>query len=146
MDSIDLNILDLLKENSRMTSSDISKKVNLSIPAVSERIRKMEEAGTIEKFTVRVNREKTGYKLLAFIYVTIDRSEHIENFRKTVVKFNPVLECHHIAGEYDYLLKVAAEDTRGLENFITKSLKKIKGILKTNTVIVLTSIKEEINL
>lgn len=146
MDSIDLNIIDELKNNSRAQISDISKKVKLSIPAVSERMRKLEEADIIEKYTIKVNREKLNYNLLALIFVDIEKTEYIENFRTSIVKFNSVLECHHLAGEYDYFLKVIVKDTKDLECFITDKLKKIKGVDKTNTIIVLSSIKEEINL
>lgn len=146
MDSIDFKIIDSLKENARATSSEISKKVNLSIPAVSERIRKMEEGDIIEKYTIKVNREKTNYKLLAFIFVNIDKTENIECFRKSIVQYNSVLECHHIAGEYDYLLKVLLEDTKALEYFLSNTLKKIKGVLKSNTIIALSSLKENINI
>ncbi|WP_461207871.1 Lrp/AsnC family transcriptional regulator [Clostridium sp. DL1XJH146] len=145
MDSIDSKIIDALKENSRSTTSDISKKVNLSIPAVSERIRKMEEKGIIEKYTVKVNRQKTNYKLLAYIFVNIDKTENIEEFRKVILKCNSVLECHHVAAEYDYLLKLLVEDTMALENFVSNYLKKIKGVFKSNTIITLSSLKEEIN-
>lgn len=146
MDSTDLNIIDELKNNSRAQLSDISKKVNLSIPAVSERMRKLEEADIIEKYTIRVNREKMNYNLLALIFVNIEKTEYIENFRASIIKFNSVLECHHLAGEYDYFLKVIVKDTKDLEYFIANKLKKIKGVEKTNTIIVLSSIKEEINL
>lgn len=146
MDLIDLHIINLLKENSRMTVSQISKIVNLSIPAVAERIRKLEQSGVIEQYTIKINKEKMNYKLLAFIFVNIDKTEHIENFRKSVIEYDCVLECHHLAGEYDYLLKIISQDTKGLENFISNSLKRITGILKTNTVIVLSSIKENINM
>lgn len=146
MDTIDLKIIDVLKENSRSTTSEISKKVNLSIPAVAERIRKMEEAGIIEKYTIKVNREKINYKLLAFIFVNIDKTENIEDFRKSIVQYSSVLECHHVAGEYDYLLKVLVEDTKSLEYFLSDTLKKIKGVLKSNTIISLSSLKENINI
>lgn len=146
MDAIDLKILDVLKENSRMTTSETSKRVNLSIPAVSERIRKMDEAGIIEKYTIKINREKTNFKLLAFMFVIIDQTENIESFRNTIVQYDSVLECHHIAGEYDYLLKVLVEDTKALEFFISNKLKKIKGVYKCNTIIALSSIKESINI
>lgn len=146
MDSIDLNIIDELKNNSRAQISDISRKVNLSIPAVSERMRKLEEADIIEKYTIKINREKLNYNLLALIFVDIEKTEYIEDFRASIVKFNSVLECHHLAGEYDYFLKVIVKDTKDLECFITDKLKKIKGVDKTNTIIVLSSIKEEINL
>ena len=146
VDTIDIKIIDVLKENSRSTISEISKKVNLSIPAVAERIRKMEEAEIIEKYTIKVNREKMNYKILAFILINIDRAENVENFRKSIVQHNYVLECHHIAGEYDYLLKVLVEDTKALEHFLSNTLKKIKGVLKSNTIISLSSLKEDINI
>lgn len=146
MDSIDINILNVLKENSRMSTSEISKKVNLSVPAVAERIRKMQEAGIIEKFTIKLNREKMNYKLLAFICINIDRTENIQNFRKAIVQHNCVLECHHIAGEYDYLLKVLVEDTKALEYLLSDTLKKIKGVINSNTIISLSTLKEDINI
>ena len=146
MDVIDFKIIEALKENSRATTSEISKKVCLSIPAVAERMRKMEEADIIEKYTIKVNREKINQKLLAFIFVDIDKTDNIEDFRKSIVQYSPVLECHHVAGEYDYLLKVLVEDTKALEYFLSNTLKKIKGVLKSNTIIVLSSLKENINI
>lgn len=146
MDSIDLKIINVLKENSRLSTSEISRRVNLSIPAVAERIRKMEEADIIEKYTVKVNREKLSYKLLAFIFVNIDKTENVEEFRKSIVQYDSVLECHHVAGEYDYLLKVLVEDTRSLEYFISNIMKKIKGVVKSNTLITLSTLKENINI
>lgn len=146
MDQIDLNIIDVLKENSRATTAEISRKVSLSIPAVAERMRKMEQAGIIEKYTIKINREKFGCKLLAFLFISIDKTENVENFRKSIIQYNCVLECHHIAGEYDYLLKILVEDTKSLEYFLTNTLKKIKGVMKSNTVIALSSLKENINM
>jgi Lrp/AsnC family leucine-responsive transcriptional regulator len=146
MDAINLKIIDILKENARATASEISKKINLSIPAVAERIRKMEEANIIEKYTIKVNREKINYRLLVFIFVIVDKTENIENFRNTIVKYNSVLECHHLAGEYDYLLKVLLEDTKALENFLANVLRKIEGVNKINTIISLSSLKESINI
>jgi Lrp/AsnC family transcriptional regulator, leucine-responsive regulatory protein len=146
MDTIDLKIIDVLKENGRASSSEISKRVNLSIPAVAERIRKMEEANIIEKYTIKVNRDKINFRLLAFVFVNIDKPENVEEFRKYIVKYNSVLECHHVAGEYDYLLKVLVEDTKSLEYFISNMLKNIKGVIKSNTIIALSSLKEDINL
>jgi Lrp/AsnC family transcriptional regulator, leucine-responsive regulatory protein len=145
MDTIDLKIIDALKENSRSTASEISKKVSLSIPAVAERIRKMEEAAIIEKYTIKLNREKMNYKVLAFIFINIDRTENVENFREAIVQYPCVLECHHVAGEYDYLLKVLVEETQSLEHFLSNTLKKIKGVRKSNTIISLSTLKEDIN-
>lgn len=145
MDEIDFKIIDVLKQNSKVTNSQISKKVSLSIPAIGERIRKMEQANIIEKYTIKVNREKINYKVLAFVFINIDKTENIDNFRKNIIRYNSVLECHHVAGEYDYLLKVLVEDTKSLEYFLSDILKKIKGVCKSNTIITLSSLKENIN-
>lgn len=146
MDSIDLEILDVLKQNGRATASEISKTVNLSLPAVAERIRKMEDAHIIEQYTVRINREKINRKLLAFVLVNVEKAEFILEFRETIIQYNSVLECHHIAGEYDYLLKILVEDTQALEEFLSKKLKMITGVVKTNTIITLLTLKEEVNI
>lgn len=144
MDQIDTEILRILQTNARIQLSEISKRIHLTVPAVSERMKKLEAQGIIEKYTVKLNHEKMNYKLLAFIFVNIEKTEDIEGFRKAVGSFENVLTCHHLAGEYDYLLKVMCKDTKDLESFISSQLKKIKGVQKTNTIISLSSIKEEL--
>lgn len=146
MDITDSNILEILKKNGRTTVSEISKMVNLSIPAVSERIRKLEEANIIEQYTIKVNREKMGYKLLVTIFVSIDETSNIKKFREKIIGFSEVMECHHVVGEYDYMLKVLLRDTLELEEFITNKLKSIKGVQKSNTLLILSTLKEEINI
>lgn len=145
MDNIDEKIIGELNNDARATASQISKAVNLSSAAVGERIRKLEANGTITNYTVRVDREKTNYKLLAFISVTLDNPKNIDIFKKNIVKQQAVLELHHIVGDYDYLLKVLLVDTKELEFFLTNVLKKIPGVIKSNTVISLAQIKEVIN-
>jgi Lrp/AsnC family leucine-responsive transcriptional regulator len=145
MDAIDCAILNELKENGRASASEISKKVSLSIPAVAERIRKLEQAEIIQQYTIKINRKKTEKNLLAFIFVNIKGPENIDNFRNTITQHNCVLECHHIVGVYDYLLKVVIEDTQALEDFLSNKLKKIPGVSSSNTVIALKTLKEEIN-
>ncbi len=145
MDLIDFAILDELKKNGRQSASEISKKVSLSIPAVAERIRKLEKAEIIQQYTIKINRDKIGKRLLSFIFVNIERTENIDIFRNMIIQHCCVLECHHVAGTYDYLLKVITEDTQALEFFLSKTLKKIKGISNSNTIITLVTLKEEIN-
>lgn len=145
MDKIDREILRLLNSNGRATASEISRSVHLSIPAVAERIRKMDDAGTIENYTVKINREKAEWNILAFIHVSVDDTENIANFREEIAGFPCVLECHHVAGTYDYLLKVLTENMAALDFFLSSSLKKIQGVSSTNTTIVLSTIKETLN-
>lgn len=146
MDEIDKDILEELKINARATASDISKKVNLSIPAVAERIKKLETYNIIEKYTVKLNRIEQGYSLLAFIFVDIDKTENILPFREKIVTCKNVLECHHIAGNHDYLLKVLVKNSLELEDFLMNTLKQIKGIASTDTIISLSTLKDEINI
>lgn len=146
MDVIDKSIIEILKENGRATASQISKCVNLSVPAVAERIRKLEESKVIEKYIAKINRDALNYKLLAFIFVNIDQTSNVENFRKQIVKSSSVLECHHTAGQHDYILKVLVKDTNSLEDFISKELKSIKGVVNTNTIIALSTLKETMNM
>ena len=145
MDNIDRAILIALENNARATASEISKKVNLSIPAVSERIRKLEASGILEKSTIRMNRKKMGYGLMAFIFINIEHEKYIDGARQAIGAFSEVIECHHMAGEYDYLLKVLLEDTDELDHFISHKLKKVNGIVKSNTLITLSTIKDELN-
>lgn len=145
MDDIDYKIIEILTKNSRSTNSEISKKVYLSLPAVGDRIKKLEEKGIIKNYTLRLNRKELGYSILAFISVNIDVTENIASFRSSILEFSEVLECHHLVGEYDYLLKVLVRDTDELEIFLSKKLKSIKGVIKSNTTIALSTLKEEIN-
>lgn len=142
MDAIDHDILKLLKTDGRMSHSEISKHIHLSLPAVSERIRKLEACGCIDGFTVKLNREFMGLGLLAFIFVTLDRPEHIPAFHAAILEEEAILECHHLAGEFDYMLKSATGSTKELEELISLRLKQIPGVIKTNTMIALSSVKE----
>lgn len=143
MDNTDLKIIDLLKSNSRMTSSEISRCIHLSVPAVAERIRKLEEAKIISQYTLRIQREKFDINLMAFVFVCLGGDSSAQSFKNSMLKNVNVLECHHIAGEYDYLLKVVVNSTRGLENFITDVLKKEAGVQRSNSIVVLSTAKED---
>ena len=145
MDSIDLEIIAELKKNGRLSASQISKNINLSVPTVSERMKRLEATNIIEGYTIKVNRKKNNENLLAFILVNLDGSKISEGFQKLVSSNNAILECHHIAGAYDYLLKIALEDTTALDNFLSNVLNKSNGVRNSNTIIVLSTLKEEMN-
>jgi Lrp/AsnC family leucine-responsive transcriptional regulator len=144
MDTFDSKILRLLSQNARMTGADIARKVNLSLPAVTERLRKLTRDGIIDKYTIRLNRDKLSMKLMAFIHVWIDHTKNV-NARDQVIAIPEVLECHHMAGDCDLLLKVLVKDTAALEELLINKIKTIKSITRTSTTIILSSYKEEIN-
>lgn len=142
MDELDRRIIELLQQNSRMTSSDMSKEIHLSVPAIAERIRKLEQNGVIDQFTIKLNRQAVGQHCLVYIFVMIQGSEHIESFRQMIIEAPEVLECNHIAGEYDYVLKVALPHVQALETFISTTLKSNRYVTRTNTVFILSTLKE----
>ncbi|MFC3747204.1 Lrp/AsnC family transcriptional regulator [Paenibacillus sp. GCM10012306] len=143
MDEIDLQILEMLKSNGRMTSSEISKVIHLSVPAITERIRKLEKNGVIDQFTVKLNRKAIGQNFVVFIFVQLHGSAETQKFRENIIQSPLVLECHHISGEYDYLLKVGLADLSEMEEFITHTLKANHDVVRSNTIFILSSLKEE---
>ena len=146
MDHIDENILELLKKNGKVSATDISKVVGLSIPAVAERIRKMEHNGIIEGYGVKLSRRKTGYNVTAFIMVTVERTSTDDEFRKRILTFDEGLECHHIVGAFDYILKVLVKTPDELEQFIMRELNEIPTVTMTQTFLCLSTLKEEWNI
>jgi len=145
MDHYDNRILQLLSGNSRITGADIARKVNLSLPAVTERLRKLDRSGYIDRYTIKMNRQKLGITILAFIQVWIDHSKGATNL-DVITALHEVLECHHVAGDYDLLLKVVVKDTAALEELLVKKIKGIKSVTRTSTTIILSTYKEEINI
>ena len=141
MDKIDHKILLALSKNARISGAAIARKVHLSVPAVTERLRKLDKSGIIDKYTIQINRNKLGLNLLAYIKVWIDHSK-AENIIQWIIDFPEVLECHHIAGDYDILLKVLVKDTKELDSFLTEKLKTKNSISNTSTTIILNTYKE----
>lgn len=145
MDHIDEKILVVLKKNGKASATEISKIVGLSIPAVSERIRKMEHNGIIEGYGAKISRRKTGYNVTAFIMVNLERSGEDDEFRQNVVGFQEVLECHHVVGAFDYLLKVLVKTPDDLEHFLMDKLNEIPTVASSQTFMCLSTLKEEWN-
>lgn len=145
MDQIDEKILRILKRNGKASATEISRVVGLSIPAVSERIRKMEHSGIIEGYGAKISRRKTGYNATAFIMVNLERSGDVEEFRQKIVEFQQVLECHHVVGAFDYLLKVLVKTPDDLEHFLMDELNEIPTVASSQTFMCLSTLKEEWN-
>jgi Lrp/AsnC family leucine-responsive transcriptional regulator len=143
MDTIDLVILERLQADGRVTQLDLARAVGLSQPAVAERIRKLEQRGIITGYAARVDAAKLGRDITAFVGVAIDHPRHFEAFDERVRALDDVLECHRVAGEDSYLLKVKTRNTGTLDALLVGTLRTIPGVTRTVTTIVLASIKEE---
>ena len=142
LDPIDYRILDLLQRNARITQIELAAAVGLSQPSVAERMHKLEEEGFIIGYAARVDAHLLGRDITAFIGVTIEHPRYFDNFTKKILGLSDVLECHRVAGEYSYLLKVRTENTLSLDKFISEMLRTIPGVARSNTTIVLSTAKE----
>jgi Lrp/AsnC family leucine-responsive transcriptional regulator len=141
IDEIDAKILELLQRRGRMQRSDVAEEVDLSISAVSERMRKLEARGVIEDYTAVVDAKRLRLDITAFIRVSVDGSEHYSNFVDEVKDMDHVLEVHSITGAGSHLMKVRTADTTALERFLS-DIQALPGVSKTTTSIVLSTFKE----
>jgi Lrp/AsnC family leucine-responsive transcriptional regulator len=142
LDALDLRVLAQLMPQARITWAELASQLGLSAPAAADRVRKLEEKGVIQGYVTQVDAACLGYDLTAFIAVTLEHPRDREGFLVQLHRLPAIQECHHIAGEGDYLLKVRCQGTRGLERFITDVLKEIPGVTQTRTTIVLSTVKE----
>lgn len=143
MDDADRRIIDLLQRNARKTQSEIAREVGLSQPAVADRIRKLEERGVLQSYVARVDAAELGVDITAFIGVGIEHPKFFDAFTRKVKGLDEVLECHRVAGEDSYLLKVKTRNTRSLDRLLVEVLRTLPGVTRTHTTIVLATIKEE---
>ena len=143
MDSTDETLVTLLQQNARATQAELAKTIGLSQPATYERIRKLEESGVIVGYSARVDATKLGKDVTAFVGVSIEHPKYFEAFAKRVLAHPDVLECHRVAGADSYLLKVKTANTGSLDRLLVEQLRTITGVTRTNTTIVLASVKEE---
>ena len=111
------------------------------MPAVSERLKKLEEQGIIEGYYAKVNRKAYGLDILAFIYVIMESSKHYKNLIKNVEHHKQILECHSVLGDGSHLLKVLVRNTEALEKLLSE-IQSWPGVISTRTTYVLSTIKE----
>jgi Lrp/AsnC family leucine-responsive transcriptional regulator len=140
MDSIDAKIICELSKSADMTATELSKKLNFSVPAVNKRIRAMKNEGIIQKFTIVTDNKKVGKPIIAFILIVLKSIEHAESFFDYVESDRDILECYAITGEYDCLLKVCAASVEDLDQKLS-ILKTRNGVMKSYTMLSLTTHK-----
>lgn len=140
IDEIDLRILSILQHNGRSHLADIAKEVDLSSPAVMERVKKLEARGFIKGYHAVLNPKKIGKDVTAFIGVSVAQ-RHTDEFATYMVGQPDVLECHHVTGEESFILKVKTANTASLEKLLAE-IRSVEGVSGTVTRVVLSSAKE----
>ncbi|SFL48801.1 Lrp/AsnC family transcriptional regulator [Pelosinus propionicus] len=142
VDKLDLKVVEQLMERARTTWAELGLILGLSAPAAAERVHKLEERGIIRGYCAIVDPEAIGYGLAAYIAVYLEKPEHRQGFLEFVQNTREVQECHHIAGDEDYMLKVRCKGTRDLERIVSEKIKSIPGVAKTRTTVILSTEKE----
>src|SRR3989338_795058 len=141
LDLIDQSLLELLQANGRIKQNALAEKTGLSVPAVGERLKKLEELGIITDYRAILNYRKLGFDVTAFIAVTVDSSHHYKLFLQKVESTHEIMECHAITGEGTHLLKARTENTSALEKLLAH-IQSWPGVVTTLTRVVLSSPKE----
>ena len=142
-DDIDKKLLDLLQKNSKQTNKELSNKLNLSVTAVYERIKKLERQGVINNYVALVNKDKVDKAFVAFCHIKLTQhtQDYVIKFEKEVAKLEEVLECYHISGDYDYLLKIIVKDMDAFREFMVNRLTKISHIGSTHSMFMISEVK-----
>lgn len=124
-----------------MTASDVAEQVDLSVPAVTERFRKLTEGGVIKEFHAVVNAKEVGYDVTAYILMDMSSSDHYIDVIDHAQDMHEVLECHSITGGGSHILKVRTHDTSSLETLL-RDIQSWPGVIRTHTMIVMSTFKE----
>ncbi|MCH7754762.1 Lrp/AsnC family transcriptional regulator [candidate division KSB1 bacterium] len=141
LDEIDLKILSTLQDNGRTKRNKLAEEVKLSIPSVSERLRKLEESGVILGYHSVLDARSVGLEVTAFIFLTTESSKFYAKIIERATEHEEILECHAITGDGSHILKIRTESTETLENLLSK-IQAWPGVVNTRTDVVLSSPKE----
>ena len=141
-DNIDIEILKILQKDGRSSASDIAKSLDLSVPAISERIKKLTDKGIIERFSAILNHKKAGLDLTAYVFIVSEHSDHYDKFVDNANKCEAVMECHSITGSGSHILKVRVKNSQALEDLLY-DIQNWPGVSRTQSNLVLSSYKEE---
>ncbi len=145
IDEVNRQILNILQDEGAITNAELANKVGMAPPTVLERVKKLERQGIIRKYVALVDEAKIGRGIIAFVSISV--ADHstlgIKNFHREILRLPEVLECYHIAGEKDYLIKVIAKDIPDYETFAIEKLAALPNIGKISTMFVLSTVKRE---
>ena len=145
MDHIDIKILRYLTKDARMNASQISQKVNLSISAVIERMKKMEASGLIKGYPAVIDEKLAGFNVQAMISIRLEHPKYNQEFNRQMCSHERVMECFYITGDFDYIARIGVSSTDELTK-VLHDIKQIPGVSLTRTYVVLDNIKQSISM
>lgn len=141
LDEIDLKILKHLQKDGRSQRNKLAEIVHLSVPSVSERMRKLEEKELITGYHARLDPKQFKFDITAFVFVEVDGSDNYPRFVEQATQEPEVLECHSITGDGSHILKIRSENTSSFEKLLS-NIQSWAGVSKTRSNVVLSSFKE----
>lgn len=143
LDRIDINILNELQRDGRISNVELSKRVGLSPTPCLERVRRLERSGVIQGYTALVDPSAVNYSLLVFVEITLHRStpEVFDNFNQAANELDEILECHLVSGDFDYLLKTRVADMSAYRKVLSQTLLKLPDIKASRTYVVMEEVK-----
>lgn len=144
LDKSDRQILRYLQEDGRISNADLARRVGLSPPSTLQRVRKLESSGFVDGYHARLSHNRLGYELLvvAMISLSSHQQKPIDEFIEQVGQVPEILECLHVSGDYDFLLKIIARDMRDYERVLREGLATLDGIGKIHSCFVLPATKD----
>lgn len=145
LDTTDISILNLIQKDARLTHKEIAYKTNKSLSATQARIRKLMENGIIKKFVTLLDRKRVGRGLAVFTLIKINNCnlEALVEFQQNTNAFEEVMECYHVSGENDFILKVVVGDIDDYNDFIMKKLSTLPNIASVKSMFVIAESKYE---
>jgi len=143
LDATDKKLLQLLQEDSTKTTKELSTRLNLSVTAVYERVKKLERAGIINKYVALVDRNKVDKGFVVFCHLKLIQhtKEYLTKFEQQVVKLDEVLECFHVSGDYDYILKIFVANMEAYREFMVTKLTTLQHIGSTHSTFMIGEVK-----
>ncbi|WP_026992161.1 Lrp/AsnC family transcriptional regulator [Flavobacterium subsaxonicum] len=142
-DITDRKLLYLLQEDSTRTTKELSVKLNLSVTAVYERVKKLEREGIVSKYVALVDRNKVNKGFVVFCHLKLIQhtKEYLTKFEQQVVKLDEVLECYHVSGDYDYILKIYVANMEEYREFMVTKLTTLQHIGSTHSTFMIGEVK-----
>ncbi|HHO55549.1 MAG TPA: Lrp/AsnC family transcriptional regulator [Trueperaceae bacterium] len=143
LDAKDIAILEIIQENATISNKELAELLKMSPSATHSRVQNLKERGYIEKTLTVLNRELLGFDMLCLIHISLQTHniKQIEEFYSKIVGLNQVLECYHVSGQFDYVLKVAMRNRRELRTFVLEQLTPISYIATVQTSLIFEELK-----
>lgn len=142
-DEIDKKLLLFLQEDAKQTTKELSYKLGLSVTAVYERIKKLENTGVISKYVAILDRNKINRDFIILCHVKLSqhKKEYVLQFEREVMNLQEVTECFHVSGDYDYILKIGVKDMEDYRNFMLTKLTTLQHIASTHSSFMISEVK-----